>query len=228
VRITASGLFSKGARRRFSHATLDRMTTREVLDTDGRNLRRMRNREAVLDAVVEIFESGNIDPSIDAVAERAGVSNRSIYRYFDHRDHLVRAAVTHTMRRVVLEMPFEQVGVGSFDERIERFVDHRLMMYQRLAPITRAAKLASVSQPIIAEEFEVGRVMLRQQLLDQFTPEFAHLTPRQQERVLITAGLAFQFDAFEFLWTETKGELDEMRSLLILQLQLALGHLAGL
>jgi TetR/AcrR family transcriptional regulator, regulator of autoinduction and epiphytic fitness len=201
------------------------MTSREGMDTDGRNLRRTRNREAVLDAVVEIFESGDIDPSIDAVAERAGVSNRSIYRYFDHRDHLMRAAITHTMRRVVSELTFEPVGVGTFDERVDRFVDHRMTMYQRLAPITRAAKVAAVSQPIIAEEFEVGRVMLRQQFCEHFANEFLPLGPREQMRAIISAELAFQFEAFEYLASETQGDADEMRSLLVEQLQLTLGRL---
>jgi AcrR family transcriptional regulator len=224
-RTTACGLFFNGAHWRNRHATLDRMTSREALDTDGRNLRRTRNREAVLDAVIELFESGDIDPSIDDVAERAGVSNRSIYRYFEHRDHLMRAAITHTMRRVVSEITFEPVGVGTFGERVERFVDHRMTMYQRLAPITRAAKIAAVGQPIIAEEFEVGRVMLRQQFFDHFAAEFLPLGPQEQVRAIIAAELGFQFEAFEFLANETKGDVDEMRSLLIEQLQLTLGRL---
>jgi AcrR family transcriptional regulator len=193
--------------------------------TDGRSLRRVRNREAVLDAAIEIFESGDISPSVDDVADRAGVSNRSVYRYFEHRDHLLRAAVTHAMRRIIPEITLDQIGVGSFDERVERFVGHRLRMYQRLAPITRAAKLAAVSEPIIGEEFAVGRLILRQSFLDHFAEEFAPLGPGDRTRAVIAAELAFQFDAFEFLWTSTNGMVDEMRMLLIDHLQMCLGRL---
>jgi AcrR family transcriptional regulator len=193
--------------------------------TDGRSMRRARNREAVLDAVIEIFESGDIDPSVDAVAERAGVSNRSIYRYFEHRDHLIRAAVTHAMRRVIPEITLDQIGVGPFDQRVERFVDHRLQMYQRLAPITRAAKLAAASEPIIGEEFTAGRLMLRQAFLDHFAEEFEPLGPGERTRAVIAAELAFQFEAFEFLWTSTNGMVQEMRLLLIDHLQMCLGRL---
>jgi AcrR family transcriptional regulator len=193
--------------------------------TDGRSMRRARNREAVLDAVIEIFESGDIDPSVDAVAERAGVSNRSIYRYFEHRDHLIRAAVTHAMRRVIPEITLDQIGVGPFDQRVERFVDHRLQMYQRLAPITRAAKLAAASEPMIGEEFTAGRLILRQAFLDHFAEEFEPLGPGERTRAVIAAELAFQFEAFEFLWTSTNGMVQEMRLLLIDHLQMCLGRL---
>jgi AcrR family transcriptional regulator len=199
------------------------MRTGEEPGTDGRSLRRTRNREAVLDAVIAIFESGDVDPSIDAIAARAGVSNRSIYRYFDHRDHVVRAAITNTMRRVLAELTLDQVGVGSYDERAERFVDHRITIHQRLAPIARAAKIASVSQPVIAEEFEVGRVILRQTLVDQFAPELRTLSAGDQTRTVIAAGLAFFVEALDYLWIETNGDLVEIRSLLLDHLRTTVG-----
>ena len=179
----------------------------------------------MLDAVIEIFEEGDIEPSVDSVAERAGVSNRSIYRYFDHRDHLIRAAVTHAMRRVIPEIQLAGIGDGSFDERVARFVDHRLQMYQQLAPITRAAKRAAMSEPIIREEFEAGRLVLRRSFLDHFAEEFAPLGPAERTRAVLTAELAFQFEAFEFLWTSTNGQVPEMRRILVDHLTMCLGRL---
>lgn len=197
----------------------------DTMSTDGRSLRRARNRDAVLDAVIASFEDGDINPSIDTVANRAGVSNRSVYRYFDHRDHLIRAAVSHAMRRVVPEITLPDVGVGSFEHRVGVFVDHRLRMYQRLAPITRAAKLAAASEPLIAEEFEAGRLILRQSFLDHFAPEFEPLPSGRRTRAVIAAELAFQFDSFEFLWRATDGRVDEMRVILVDQIHLTLGRL---
>ncbi len=197
----------------------------DTITTDGRSLRRTRNRALVLDAVVACCEDGDINPSIDAVAERAGVSNRSIYRYFDHRDHLMHAAVSHAMLRVLPEITFADVGVGSFHQRVDSFVDHRLQTYQRLAPITRAAKLLAANEPMIAEEFEAGRLILRQSFLDHFAEEFGVLGPGDRTRAVIAAELAFQFEAFEFLWTATDGRIEEMRAILVDQLRLCLGRL---
>lgn len=186
----------------------------DALISDGRTLRRERNRDAVLDAVIAIFEEGDIDPSIDAIATRAQVSNRSIYRYFDHRDHLIRAAISHALRRLVPELTLHDGADGSLDVRIERFVDRRLQMYDRLAPIARAAKVAAVSEPIIAEELEIGRLMLRSALLAYFSTEFESLAPSVRARTLISAELAFQFDSIEFLRTATDGRASEMRAIL--------------
>lgn len=193
--------------------------------TDGRSLRRSRNRDAVLDAVITRFESGDLNPSIDAIAETAGVSNRSIYRYFEHRDVLIREAVSHAVSRIVPEITLADIGRGPFEERVDRFVDHRLRMYHRLAPITRAAKIAAASEPIVSEEFEAGRLILRQSFLDHFAEEFAATSGGARTRAVIAAEIAFQFDAFEFLARATEGRPDEMRSILIEHLHLHLGRL---
>lgn len=193
--------------------------------TDGRSLRRARNREAVLDAVIACCEEGDVSPSIDAIADRAGVSNRSVYRYFEHRDQLMFAAVRHAVERVLPEITFADVGVGAFHERVDAFVDHRLRTYQRLAPITRAAMLLAANEPAIGKEFEAGRLILRQSFLDHFAEEFETLGPGDRTRAVIAAELAFQFEAFEFLWTATDGRVEEIRAILVDHLLLCLGRL---
>jgi AcrR family transcriptional regulator len=198
------------------------MPGREV---DGRTARRQKNRDAVLDAVVAIFEDGVTDPSIDDVAERAGVSARSVYRYFADRDDLLQSAMWHAIARVLPTMQLDHVGVGSFEERCTRFVEHRIEMYIALAPITRAAKRAAQSEPEIAEQFETGRFVLRQQFLDQFSPEFEGLNPAERTRIAIVAELPFQFESFEFLWASCNQCTDDMRAMLVDYLFMALGRL---
>ncbi len=57
---------------------------------------RQRNKEAartrILDAVIELMADGSPDLSHDAVAERTGISRRTIYRYFVDREALLGAA----------------------------------------------------------------------------------------------------------------------------------------
>ena len=159
--------------------------------TDGRTLRRARNRDAVLDAVIEIFEEGDIDPSVDSVAERAGVSNRSIYRYFDHRDHLMRAAVTHAMRRVIPEIQLDAVGVGfvrGTSRALRRSPAPDVSAAWRPSPGPPSGR--AQSEPIIREEFEAGRLVLRRSFLDHFADEFASLGPAERTQAVLTAELA--------------------------------------
>lgn len=39
---------------------------------DGRNLRRQRNRQAIVNALLELYEEGRIDVSAALIVERAG------------------------------------------------------------------------------------------------------------------------------------------------------------
>jgi AcrR family transcriptional regulator len=203
----------------------DDLVTGDVVTGDGRVARRERNRTAVLDAVVDLFEAGNTDPAVEDVSDLSGVSSRSIYRYFHHRDELVRAAMWHLAARIEPQMQLADIGKGSLDDRIDRFVKHRLSVFTVVAPITRAARQAAQSLDLSSDEFEAGQLILRQQFLDHFAPEFATLGGQALTRAVVAAELAFQFDSFEYLNASFEGNVDEMGYLLRRQLRILLGAL---
>ena len=70
-------------------------------ETDGRRLRRALNREAVVDALLDLYSEGNLRPSTDEIAERAGISPRSLFRYFRDADDLAGEAVTRQLGRAM-------------------------------------------------------------------------------------------------------------------------------
>ena len=78
------------------------MTATDVPDrtTDGRHARRDRNRLAVVDAILALFSEGNFEPTSDQIAERAGLSPRSLFRYFDDLEDLNRVAIARQFERV--------------------------------------------------------------------------------------------------------------------------------
>ena len=47
---------------------------------DGRRVRRDRNRDAVVDALLTLYGEGNLEPGSAEIAERAGLSPRSLFR----------------------------------------------------------------------------------------------------------------------------------------------------
>jgi AcrR family transcriptional regulator len=69
--------------------------------TDGRQLRRRRNREAVVEALLDLYRDGNLSPSTEEIAERSGLSPRSLFRYFDDVNDLVRSAVERQQERAI-------------------------------------------------------------------------------------------------------------------------------
>lgn len=145
--------------------------------TDGRTARRHRNRDAVLDAVLELFSEDAASPSPDEVAARSGVSLRSVYRYFDDMESLVRAAMQRHLVRVAPLFLVDGLGEGPLAERIERQVDQRLRLFESAGPIMRAALIRSRNNDLIRDRVEHTRRNLRLQVEDMFAQELAALGP---------------------------------------------------
>lgn len=131
---------------------------------DGRRLRREQNRDAVLNAVVELFHEGSYQPTTDEIAGRAGLSPRSLFRYFDDVDDLSRAVIE---RELVATQPLLELHVdeaASTDERIRELVAARVRLFEAIAPTARAARLAAVRNPVIAQRLRARRALLRAQV----------------------------------------------------------------
>ncbi len=190
----------------------------EKLTTDGRIARRERNQGTVLDAVVDLFEAGNPNPAVEDVSERSGVSTRSIYRYFHHRDGLIDAALWHLVSRVDREMPLD-VGHGPIDERIVRFVEHRLNAYERLAPLTRAGLRAANSSEAGSADGEVpDRSVFSHSAVDCFSTEFKRLSDDRRRHAEVAAEMALQFESLEFLTRSFDGDRSSVAAVLVLHL----------
>jgi len=69
------------------HATMAPLERRRSLTERKRRV----TRDAVIDAVIEAIRERGIDFSIQDAADRAGVTHRTVYRYFESRAALVEA-----------------------------------------------------------------------------------------------------------------------------------------
>lgn len=138
---------------------------------DGRTLRRTRNRTAVIDALLELIGEGHLQPAATEIADRAGVSHRSIFRYFDDLDDLVRTAIDQAFRESEPYARIEQLGVGTLDRRVAAFVDARLRLYMHVDGAMRVARMRAYSIPSIDEEIAAICVIARAQIREHFAPE---------------------------------------------------------
>ena len=68
-------------------------------EVDGRRARGARNRDAVVTAILELLREGNPEPGAHEIAERSGVSVRSVFRHFDDLESLYEAAVEQMVER---------------------------------------------------------------------------------------------------------------------------------
>jgi AcrR family transcriptional regulator len=138
---------------------------------DGRRLRRQQNREAVIDALLASFREGNYQPRSSEIAERAGLSPRSLFRYFDDIDDLHRAATARELGRA---RPLLEIGIGPDAEtgaKVRAVVAARVRLYEQTVPSATAARIAAHRYPVLAAELAARRSFLRAQIAALFAPE---------------------------------------------------------
>jgi AcrR family transcriptional regulator len=140
---------------------------------DGRRLRREQNREAVIDALLAFYRAGNYHPSCGEIAAKAGLSERSLFRYFDDVADLHLAAAD---REISLALPLLVLAVAPEDPtrvKIERLVYGRAAVFERAGPATRALRANAHVHARMAIELDRHRSFLRGQLSEVFAPELA-------------------------------------------------------
>jgi AcrR family transcriptional regulator len=174
-------------------------TSAAVATVDGRTARRDRNRDLVLDAVIQLFTEDQLAPNAAAVAERSGVSLRSVYRYFQDHDALVRAAIARNAERVAPLFDVPDLGQGPLDERVTRLVAWRLRLYEASAPTARAAIVRAPANPILRDQLESVRALMRKQTVAMFAPELAMMTTTQRRAVTDAIDTLLQFESAEHL-----------------------------
>jgi AcrR family transcriptional regulator len=142
-------------------------------DVDGRRQRRMQNREAVLDALAELFGDGNLQPSTAEIAERAGLSPRSLFRYFDDVDDLNRAVIERQLARARPLLAIDVAPDAPTAEKIATAVKARMRLFETIGPTARAARICAPRHAVIADRVAQGRDFYRSQVRRLFAPELA-------------------------------------------------------
>jgi AcrR family transcriptional regulator len=104
---------------------------------DGRQSRTARSRLAICEACVDLVQEGTLQPSADEIAERAGVSRRSIFNHFADLAELYDAVVEVGMQRwaPLLEDISDQEPVAR---RIDQLVRVRSKFLEATSVFTRA------------------------------------------------------------------------------------------
>jgi TetR/AcrR family transcriptional regulator, regulator of autoinduction and epiphytic fitness len=166
---------------------------------DGRTARRDRNRLAVLDAVLELFAEGNLSPGVHEVADRSGVSLRSVYRYFEDLDELVTAAIDRHLQRTRPLFHIERLGEGPLDDRVERFAERRVRLFEAVRIIYRASRVRAANDPGVQQDLLDTQQWLSDQTQQMFAPELRSLDGPVATDVERTLDLLTQFDALEHL-----------------------------
>jgi TetR/AcrR family transcriptional regulator, regulator of autoinduction and epiphytic fitness len=107
---------------------------------DGRLARGERARGAIVDALLDLLEAGELRPSAARIAERAGVSLRSVFQHFSDVETLfATAAERQKLRLLPLVRPIP--ADGPLAGRIATFGTQRAKLLEAITPVRRAAVL---------------------------------------------------------------------------------------
>lgn len=189
---------------------------------DGRTARRSRNRELVLDAVLDLFAQGNFRPTPEEVATLSGVSLRSVYRYVDSKDDLMHAATERQLEKTAHLWSFDASTAGPLEERLERFLDHRLRLHEAVGMSNRAARAFAVRDSAVAERLARGRRLLRRHIEAQFAPELGALSAGRRRSIVAAVDALTQFEGLDSLIVQQSQSHREARETLRLALRVLL------
>lgn len=163
---------------------------------DGRIQRSARTRRRVVEAFLDLLCEGELQPTAQQVADRSGVSMRSIFRLFEDIDALHLAAIAAQLERVkhLLVLP---PGEGSLARRVRALVDHRAALFEAIGPARRlAVRLAPTSRPIRAD-VERANGYLRTQVAVLFDAELGALPKSRRSDVLDALDVMTSFEAWD-------------------------------
>ena len=148
---------------------------------DGRTTRGERNREALLDAAYDLIVEGNLAPSSQEIAQRAGVGLRGIFRHFGDMEGL-RAALDE---RTTSQGAARFAGgnrEGSFRERLLHAVERHATAYEANNNFFRAMQIDRWNSEVLRKSYDRDNHRLRKDFED-WLPELKSLSLNRREAV---------------------------------------------
>lgn len=180
---------------------------------DGRTARAERTRSAIVDAHLALISEGDLRPTGERIAERAGVSLRALWANFKDMEALFAAGGQRLTERQDAEyrpIPTDQ----PLSRRVEEFCRQRARMLEILAPAARAAQLREPFSPQLRRNraANIGRV--QREINELFAHEL-ELAGAGRERLFHALTVASTWSAWSMMRDELKLDAEEARAVMI-------------
>jgi len=172
--------------------------TRLAAAPDGRSARTLRTRAAVVDAMLSLFEEGDLRPTARRIAERASVALRSVFQHFVDLESLLTAAADRQFERLD-PLTKGNPPQGDLPGRVSWFVSQRCRLLEAITPVRRAALLQEPFSPEIARRLEGARRTAREETERTFTRELALAAVPQRIELLNGLDAASEWGTWEAL-----------------------------
>jgi hypothetical protein len=190
------------------------VTNTPSVSIDGRSLRRERNRQDIVNALLGLIENGETEISAALIASKAGLSERSIFRYFDDVNDLYRSVCDLAFSKEIEYALIDDAGIGSLDTKIENFVNQRVRIYTMNEKIAPAARSFAFKNPIIKNQLVFGRKLLRAQITKHFAEELSAFDKSQQQVAVATIDALTTFESYDMMRSDQKMSVQTIKSIL--------------
>jgi AcrR family transcriptional regulator len=165
--------------------------------TDGRAARTRRTSDAVVEAYLSLIEEGDLRPSANRIAERAGVSLRTVFHHFDDMETLFERVAERQLRRFAPATP--PPATGPLDARIDAFIAVRTGMLEAVTPVRRVAVLNEPFAPVLAARLQWSRDLALTEVARVFRAELRGRTRADRSETIAALAAATDWTVWEAL-----------------------------
>jgi AcrR family transcriptional regulator len=151
-----------------------------------------------MDAVLDLIAAGVPTPTAQQIADRSGVSIRTVFRLTQDLESLLAAAVQRQAERVAplyVALPTS----GSRPSRIRALISNRASIFETIAPVRRVGEHLALRSPHVAEGIDRQHRVLRSQVQHVFEPELSLLRGAVQTDTLNAIDVVTGWETWEQL-----------------------------
>lgn len=175
---------------------------------DGRRLRSEASRLRIVEAMIALVSEGLTMPPAEAVATRAGVGLRTVFRLFEDMDGLYRGMQAVMTERLggLLDAPIE---AGDWRQALDILIDRRAEAFEMLLPLQIAADGPRMRSAALRE----GRARLVQNQRDTLLAVLPAAV-KTELQLADALDLALSFEAWRRLRTDQRLDIPGAKAVL--------------
>jgi len=193
------------------------------MSIDGRRARSLRTREAIVDASIALVDEGDLRPTAPRIAERAGVSVRSVFQHFDDLEGLYAAVADRLIERLG-DVTITADPEAPLATRLPEVVRQRALQLQAITPIRQAAAIHAPFSSEVRKRLTAGHDHMRQEIERVFTPELAGRSADDRRTLLDALDTVLTWPTWNSLRTLNNRSEAEAEAVLTVMVRALLPH----
>jgi AcrR family transcriptional regulator len=133
-------------------------TPKTEVKADGRRQRSQRSRDKIIKSMWALMLEGDMDPSAAAIAERAGVGLRSVFRHFEDLDTLhreiVRIAESETLPKLM-----KPLQSADWKEQLLEKADQAVDVWSNIIIPHTAGEIRRFKSKVLMDDYTRSRTL---------------------------------------------------------------------